>query len=319
MKALAILTVFLSVINSNAQGIYAPAVGQLGTTAVHKDSSIIVSWATSCTVTRGLQQIDDTQYGYASVGTNSSALGMADGQTVSLGDSGVAILQFTNPIFNGVGNDFVVFENAFNSTFLELAFVEVSSDGVNYFRFSNYSTTPDTSQMGPFANLDATHIHNLAGKYEVFYGTPFNLDDVPNDVLLNKNAITHIKLIDVIGNITEQYATYDSDNNKVNDPWPTPFPSSGFDLDAVGVINEVNSAGISNKEIDFSIYPNPIENELNINVFEDEVEVLVYSLSGELILKSKQKKIDLSNYKQGVYLLKIKTKNGIGVKKIIKK
>ena len=316
---LALLIVFLSVTPSNAQGIYAPAVGQVGTTAVHKDSSIIVSWATSCSVTRGYQQIDSSQLGYASVGSNTSAVGIADGQVISLGDSGVAIIEFQNPIFNGQGDDFVIFENAFNSTFLELAFVEVSSDGVNFFRFTNNSTTQDTNQLGNFAVLDATNIHNLAGKYEVMYGTPFNLDDVPNDILLDKNAITHVKLIDVIGNISEIYATYDSDNNKINDPWPTPYPSSGFDLDAVGVIHENTTASISTQELSFSIYPNPANDIIYINLAESDFEASLFNLSGNLLFSSSSKRIDVSSLKSGIYLLKVKTNNKIGVKRIIKK
>jgi hypothetical protein len=34
------------------------------------------------------------------------------------------------------------------------------------------------------------------------------------------------------------YASYDSQGHQINDPWPTNFPTGGFDLDAVGVINE---------------------------------------------------------------------------------
>jgi hypothetical protein len=319
MMKIALVFFFLSVNLINAQGIYAPAVGQLGTTAVHKDSSIIVSWATSCLVTRGYQQIDSTQLGLVSAGSVLSATGIADGQIVSLGDSGIAILEFLNPIYNGQGNDFVVFENAFNSTFLELAFVEVSSDGANFFRFNNYSTTPDTSQMGNFAVLDPSHIHNLAGKYEVMYGTPFNLDDVTDNLLLDKSKITHIKLIDVIGSVSSLTASYDSDNNVVNDPWPTPYPSSGFDLDAVGVINESNAASISTTELVFSIYPNPISDVINIAIDNNDFEASIYSISGNLMFSTTNKIINVSELNSGVYLLKVKTNKKIGVKRIIKK
>ena len=69
-------------------------------------------------------------------GEPEDATGMAgDGRVVSLGDGGVAILTFDTPLSDGPGPDFAVFENAFLETFLELAFVEVSSDDVNYFRF----------------------------------------------------------------------------------------------------------------------------------------------------------------------------------------
>ena len=47
-----------------------------------------------------------------------------------------------------------------------------------------------------------------------------------------------LKIIDVIGSIDSNFCNYDQYLNKINDPFPTPFPSSGFDLDAVGVINQ---------------------------------------------------------------------------------
>ena len=34
------------------------------------------------------------------------------------------------------------------------------------------------------------------------------------------------------------YSRCDSQGHQINDPWPTNFPTGGFDLDAVGVINE---------------------------------------------------------------------------------
>ncbi|NIA17499.1 MAG: hypothetical protein GWO86_04040, partial [Planctomycetes bacterium] len=34
------------------------------------------------------------------------------------------------------------------------------------------------------------------------------------------------------------YSSCDINGHQINDPWPTPFDSGGFDLDAVGIINE---------------------------------------------------------------------------------
>ena len=121
--------------------------------AIYKDSSIFVSWATGCTVDRGFQNISDSFLGLASTGDSSLAIGKADGSgVVSLGDAGTAILSFQSPITNGVGYDFAVFENGFSFGvdslfFLELAFVEVSSDGQHYFRFPSTSLTDTIIQI----------------------------------------------------------------------------------------------------------------------------------------------------------------------------
>ena len=58
---------------------------------------------------------------------------------------------------------------------------------------------------------------------------------------LDIQRITHVKVIDVVGSIDPDYASHDSHGNKVNDPWPTPFHTGGFDLDAIGVIHATGS------------------------------------------------------------------------------
>lgn len=75
-----------------------------------------------------------------------------------------------------------------------------------------------------------------------------------------------MRLIDVVGNIDSEYATYDSGGNPVNDPWPTPFASSGFDLDAVGVIHDLaHHNGLNEIGHDaLSVYPNPTSGSLTV-------------------------------------------------------
>jgi hypothetical protein len=283
-------------------GPYAPPAGKPNSTAIYMDDPNFVTWATGITVQRGYINISKPILGYVSYGNDSDALGKAEGDTysvVSLGDGGVATLTFEYAIADGPGYDFAVFENAFNDTFLELAFVEVSSDGNNFFRFNSVSLTPTNIQVGSFGALDTTNLHNLAGKYCAGYGTPFDLEELKDvNSLLDVNSITHVRIIDVVGyvqpadfsgdgivnlidysifaaaylsepsdenwnqdcdiaqpvdNIIDMldlawfvdewlsennYASYDSQGHQINDPWPTNFPTGGFDLDAVGVINE---------------------------------------------------------------------------------
>jgi len=46
-----------------AQGPYPPPAGQTGSSAIYKDSSAIVSWASSALIERGWQNIADTSFG----------------------------------------------------------------------------------------------------------------------------------------------------------------------------------------------------------------------------------------------------------------
>lgn len=228
-------------------GSYAPAAGQAGSTAIAYDDARFVGWATGSTVARGPQDIASPSGPFATYGTDSDAVGPAGTSNtvgiVSLGDGGTATLTFANPITNGSGPDFAVFENSFSDTFLELAFVEVSSNGADWFGFAGYSETPTTTQVASFGTLDPTNIHNLAGKYRVGFGTPFDLAELAGvSSLLNIDRVTHVRVSDVVGRITSvgSYTpSLDALDRVINDPYSTPFASGGFDLDAVGVINQV--------------------------------------------------------------------------------
>jgi hypothetical protein len=224
-------------------GLFAPGAGQSGSTAIFKDDPQFVEWATGISVSRGPMEIDDSSLGTASYGAPENAIGKVKGTNsgvVSLGDGGSATLTFSTPITNGPGFDFAVFENADPEAYLELAFVEVSSNGTDFFRFPSISSTPTSSQVGGFGTLDPTDIYDLAGKYKLNYGTPFDLEELAGvSSLLNVNAVTHVRVVDVVGCTQDAYASHDSQGHAVNDPWPTPVAAGGFDLSGVGVINEV--------------------------------------------------------------------------------
>jgi len=320
-KLLSILTVFLPLL---AAAQFAPPVGQIGSTAISGDSSIFIGWATECTVTRGYQDISDVTLGITTVGDSTFAIDKAGvNGVISLGDGGSAILTFNRPITNGVGWDFAVFENSFNDLFLELAYVEVSSDGINYVRFPAISNTQDTIQVNGFGELDATKINNFAGKYRGNYGTPFDLEELRNSPQLNIDSITHIKIVDVVGCVQSQYATRDSQGKIVNDPWPTPFPSGGFDLDAVGVIHQTPlSVNDLNYDQLISIYPNPTSDLLWIkNPTHATLVYIIQDITGKTIVKTKTAEstyhIDLQTIPNGIYFLTIKSSQQQTTKKFV--
>jgi hypothetical protein len=245
------------------------AAGSTDTTAISKNDPSLVAWAT------GYQ---DLSYGVGVADnwkTPSKALGPAEGSAfdiVTLGRGGQITLTFAKPITDGAGFDFAVFENSFSDGFLELAWVEVSSDGVHFVRFPNLSYTYNT--VGPFgATVDPTMIHGLAGKYRAGYGTPFDLSQIQvaydaaiadtdiyftaayeasieaNFPFLNLSDIRYVRLIDIVGDATAR----DIDGNVVDasgnegaiiyDPFPT-IGSAGFDLDAVAVLNQLDPTAI---------------------------------------------------------------------------
>lgn len=241
-------------------GPYPGMAGTEGSDAVAHDDAAIVAWATGVAeLVRGPVNLSNLAQGYASFGTAANALGPVLSaspddvfDTVSLGDGGSITLTFAQPIRDGEGWDFAVFENSFSFAgeslaFLELAFVEVSSNGVDFFRFPAVSLTPTDTQTGTFEWIDPTDLHNLAGKHLQGWGTPFDLADLApvaaSDPRLDLAAISHVRLVDVVGSINPAHARLDSLGNIINEPWPTPFNTGGLDLDAVAVRHVATPAG----------------------------------------------------------------------------
>jgi hypothetical protein len=305
---------------------FAPAQDQPGTTAMHADSSAFVAWATGCTVERGPMRIDRPESGLASYGADSLALGMPGGtyDIVSLGDGGNAVLTFASPIYNGPGPDFAVFENGFANAVnpdtwaLELGFVEVSSDGENFFRFPAVTYVQTDEQLGNAGSIVPAQLHNFASKYGAFYGTPFDLDEVEDNELLDKNRVTHVRIVDVVGNIDPEYATKDSEGHIVNDPWPTPFASSGFDLDAVGVIHDIAHNDVpENTEESIAMYPNPVRDRLTVKA-ENLQSIEVYNLVGQQVLVSTFDIVDMGSLNQGIYFVRINADGKTVTKRVVK-
>jgi hypothetical protein len=192
-----------------------------------------------------------------------TALGPVTGSVfdvVSLGDLSAADIAedaapgsltvgFATPMADGPGPDFVVFGNAFsvrghaNQVFSKLAFVEVSSDGVNFARFPSVDTNPRPLQ-NPWSYMvsNPTLIYNLFGKavngYGVSWGVPFDLAQLSQHPLvaaglLDLQNVRFVRLVAVVGN--GAYST-DAYGHPIYDPWPT-SGSPGPEVQAIGVLN----------------------------------------------------------------------------------
>ena len=217
-----------------------------------------------------------------------NGLGMADGTILSLGDldatqiadgqsPGMVTVRLRGTAFDGPGPDLALFENAgtfFGDPFVfaELAFVEVSSNGVDFARFPATSLNtdpvpnpdfddtmdpsftnqpyigvphePDTTAIDAgfgrdFAGVNTTNLDNLAGIHPTGIGTPFDLAELQShDAVLagdvDLSAIQYVRIVDIPGD----GSFVDAAGRPILDAWPT-VGSGGFDLDAVGAINSV--------------------------------------------------------------------------------
>ncbi len=311
------------VLAQHRTGPFAPPVGQSGSKAMSKDSSAFVAWASSCSVERGPKDTSDLSQGYASSGSPSNVIGKADGSSiVSLGDHGTATIGFDVVLQDGPGPDLAVFENSFSDDFLELAFVEVSSDGEEFVRFPAVSLTDTSDQVGSFGSVDATNIYQLAGKYRGGYGTPFDLQELSDSSGINIDSITHVRIVDVIGCVQEAYSTLDSNGRAVNDPWPTAFSSGGFDLDAVGVINTRSNTSIASQNDEgFQIRYDRSFRTVHIKGVQGERMIELYDGSGRRCAawtNTKEERFSLPNsLDQGVHILRVRSERKLHVRKLM--
>ena len=207
------------------------------------DNPAIVGWATGTDALQfGPNSTDDAYK------VPSNATGPSDGKLLVLGDHGQVALTFDRPIVDGPGADFAVVENGSdfgdpNDDFLELGYVEVSSNGTDFVRFDTASRR--TTPVGAFDLRPANTLGGMAGRdvtSAVRYGTPFDLAAIRNtravrEGVVDPDAITHVRIVDIVGDGSD----LDSFGRPVYDVTPT-SGTGGFDLDAVAVINQAPAA-----------------------------------------------------------------------------
>jgi len=228
----------------------ASALAPTPASAAH-DPSQMVAWATYVDdLQRGPVDIAQPGLGLAFWGVEADVLGVAEGDVnavLSLGDGGSITVGFDEPIGDGPGDDFAVFENGFfdvvsGGFFGELAFVEVSSNGIDFARLGSWADNPVPVPGGGV--IDPADYDGFAGLDPVGLGTGFDLNELvghplEQQGLLDLQDVAFVRLVDVIGD----GSTFDTTAAAVYDPYPTPFATGGFDLDGVGVLNVPEPAG----------------------------------------------------------------------------
>lgn len=198
---------------------------------VARDDARLVGWAATATLQAGTDVTPAWQVPERATG---AATGQS-GDVCVLGDGGTLTLTFAPPITDGEGPDLAVFENSFSDTFLELAWVEVSSDGTHFVAFD--SAGWQTASVDAFGSVNAADLSGLAGRHRAGRGTLFDLALLAQHPDVTAGAvdlgrITHVRLIDVVGDGTAR----DSLGRTLYDPHPTQV-TAGFDADGVGALH----------------------------------------------------------------------------------
>jgi hypothetical protein len=91
------------------------------------------------------------------------------------------------------------------------------------------------------------------------------------------------------------------------------YGNVGYDT----VVVTVSPLGINElKNIGFKVYPNPAKDRIYIEG-KGTNEIKLFDVLGNEILNAKEKEIDVSSLKNGVYFVQVKTDKGEIIKKII--
>ena len=204
-----------------------------GTDAVPAGDPRIVGWAATVVtpVAWGADLLPEWQ-------VPERVLGPSTGDPLavaSLGNGGVLVVTFEPALADGEGPDLAVFENGVTDTFLELAWVEVSSDGVTFARFP--ARYDGDEPVSAYAGHDRSLIHGFAGRYRAGFGTPFDLAALAGlpavtDGAVDLVSVRFVRVVDVVGD----GGALDDAGHAIYDPTPT-VESAGFDLDAVAALH----------------------------------------------------------------------------------
>ena len=95
---------------------------------------------------------------------------------------------------------------------------------------------------------------------------------------------------------------------------------TGFILDNIQISNLSNLGVADHSTSNFTIFPNPTTDYININTTENVKSVDILDFSGKSILANQNaKQIDVQHLSKGIYLLKVTTDKGTTIEKFIKK
>ncbi len=133
-------------------------------------------------------------------------------------------------------------------------------------------------------------------------------------------------IVVIYDSIRSDYQTYMASNseNAISKRWFV-LNRSFQDLPPTNGTFDCKSIGIDDVELDFveaKIYPNPATSNLNIEAEDNIMQIELFDVLGKKVFSkmSNQKNIniDISPLKEGLYILKLQTKKGIGTYKVVK-
>lgn len=182
--------------------------------------------------------------------------------------------------------------------------------------------TPSSS--GSTVNLGGQTIPTASSQFHIY-----SLDWSASSMIFSVDNIVHYIYSPAVKNAStwpfdaEQYLLL---NVAIQSSIATNFVQSAMEIDYVRVYQQTSLGNNdATKEKELVLFPNPTSDKLNLKIAENEIgnRVLIYSILGQelnsYILNTEETILDVSQYQNGIYLLKMVTNSGIKTYKFVKK
>ena len=181
--------------------------------------------------------------------------------------------------------------------------------------------TPSSS--GSTVNLGGQTIPTASTQFHIY-----SLEWSATSMIFSVDNVVHYVYNPAVKNAStwpfdaEQYLLL---NVAIQSSIATNFVQSAMEVDYVRIFQQGSLATENTtKPKDLFLFPNPATDKLNLKISENQIgnQVTIYSILGQelnsYILNTEETILDVTNYQNGIYLLKINTNSGIQTYKFIK-
>jgi hypothetical protein len=220
----------------------------------------------------------------------------------------------------------VKFDDPIKGLQFPLTYGTTFQDDGHFLFYSPYDTTVQGVHIDSVKLERNYSLHDTC----IAYGTLKLPGITYNDVLMVKE---HMQIHEYLA-VCTQWGWYDVEDTNYTvvryDVYQNGYGSQLLDLllNDDGTVKSATYKNTNNNPvntvntIELSIYPNPVQNNLYIDTPTDNSEVSIINNNGKILKQgsysSKHFNIDVSTLNSGTYTIKVKTPQGIAVKKFIK-
>lgn len=232
--------------------------------------------------------------------------------------------QYSNPTLNGI-------PRAYNNIILDdsLVYVPIDYCGLEILNVADTSNITQTGWWNPWGcptnNWFTSPGHTNEIAYDKNCGIVFMSTGKSEMYAVDVSNPALPDSVDVYGNTTNNQGTWGV--SKYDDKlflsyictFGVPFPGNWPGVKILSYDNNCSTGIFENEEMDVHFYPNPTLSQLIIEDNELELnQIVILNVSGQVMLKTVSKKIDVSLFPPGVYFIRLMTKDNAIIKKFIK-